>query len=465
MAQDSGLTLPNRVSIVKKLIIGQKNRQMAAEPGKNGSLTSWKEIASYLGCDQRTCYRWEKILGLPVHRMEGAHKSRVYARKEELDAWRKSKESTHSLDKHKPGSARAWKTVFLVLALLLAAATLFFGFRKLLSPLEPADFRIDRSALVVLNEKGRELWRFETGLDNLLDDRTYHEHFQVKRIGPSEVVTHPYLIIKDITGDGRKEVLFTAKIEDESGEGIVFCFDRRGREMWRFRAGRPIRFGRQDYADFITRGFEANELDNDGRQEVIVISNARGFFPTQLAVLGSDGKLLGEFWNSGQLNDIAFVDLERDGKKEIIASGQNNEYNKGCLIVLDTARISGSSPQSVERFISLGLSAGTERFYVLFPRTDVDLSEFPIESAVRFEVLSNDMILVHMALSSVLYELGFDLAPRIARTSHRFEEKHAVAAREGRVKSVLNDAYFDSLKRGILYWNGRQWTGTPSENR
>lgn len=435
---------------------------MAAEHGKSESLTSWKEIAAYLGCDKRTCCRWEKILGLPVHRMEGAHKSRVYARKEELDAWRKSKESTHSLDKHKPGSAHAWKTAFLFLAFILVAAILFYGFRKLLRPQEPADFRIDGSALGVLNEKDRELWRFETGVENLLGNQAYHEHFQVKRNIPSEIVAHPYLIIKDITGDGRKEVLFTVKTEDGYREGVVFCFDRRGREMWRFRAGRPIRFGRQDYADFVIRGFEANDLDNDGRQEVIVISHGRGFFPTQLAVLSSDGKLLGEFWNSGQLSDIAFVDLERDGKKEIIASGQNNEYNKGCLIAFDASRVSGSSPQGVERYISPGLSAGTERFYVIFPRTDVDLSEFPAESAAKFEVLSNDVILVNMHLSGIIYELGFDLAPRIARTSHRFEQKHEVAVSEGRVKSVLDDAYFENLKLGILYWNGRQWTSTPS---
>jgi len=173
-------------------------------------------------------------------------------------------------------------------------------------------------------------------------------------------------------------------------------------------------------------------------------------------------KTLGEFWNSGQLSDIAFVDLERDGKKEIIFSGMNNEYKKGCLIVFDAARVSGSSPQSVERYISPGLSAGTERFYVLFPRTDLDMSEFPTEKVESFEVLSNDLILVTMDNSRIIYELGFDLAPRIARISHPFEQKHAVAVREGRIKSVLDDAYFDSLKRGILYWNGREWIGTPS---
>jgi hypothetical protein len=59
--------------------------------------------------------------------------------------------------------------------------------------------------------------------------------------------------------------------------------------------------------------------------------------------------------------------------------------------------------------------------------------------------------------------LGF--TPSIARTSHRFEQKHAAAVSEGRVKSVLDNAYFESLKLGILYWNGRQWTGTPSQNQ
>lgn len=438
---------------------------MAVEKGNTGSLTSWKEIAAYLGCDKRTCYRWEKVLGLPVHRIEGVRKSRVYARKEELDAWRKSKESTHSLDTYGPGSARTWKKAFLFLASILAAAALFYSARVLLRPQEPADFRIERSALAVLNEKGHELWRFESGVENLRGNQDYHEHFQVKRIVPPGIIALPHLIIRDITGDGQKEVLFALQTENNFREESVFCFDRRGREMWRFQAGRAIRFGGQDYADFVVRGFETNDLDNDGRQEVIIISNSRGFFPNQLAILSADGNVLSEFWNSGTLSDMAFVDLERDGNKEILVSGLNNEYNKGCLVVFDASRISGCSPQSVERYISPELPVGTERFYILFPRTDVDLSESTTESVAVFEVLSNDLILIHMYLSDVLYELGFDLVPRIARTSHHFEQKHKAAVREGRIKSVLDDAYFESLKLGILYWNGRQWTGTPSQNQ
>ena len=33
-----------------------------------------------------------------------------------------------------------------------------------------------------------------------------------------------------------------------------------------------------------------------------------------------------------------------------------------------------------------------------------------------------------------------------------------MALREGKVSSVLDDAYFDALKRGVLYWTGSGWS-------
>jgi tetratricopeptide (TPR) repeat protein len=49
-------------------------------------LDSWKEIALFFGRDERTVNRWEKDLGLPVHRLPGT-KGRVYAFTDELSAW------------------------------------------------------------------------------------------------------------------------------------------------------------------------------------------------------------------------------------------------------------------------------------------------------------------------------------------------------------------------------------------
>jgi tetratricopeptide (TPR) repeat protein len=49
-------------------------------------LDSWKEIAAFFGRDERTVNRWEKELGLPVHRLPGT-KGRVYAFTDELSDW------------------------------------------------------------------------------------------------------------------------------------------------------------------------------------------------------------------------------------------------------------------------------------------------------------------------------------------------------------------------------------------
>ena len=50
-------------------------------------LGSWKEIAAYLGREVRTVQRWAAERGLPVHRLPGGVRPRVFAVNSELDAW------------------------------------------------------------------------------------------------------------------------------------------------------------------------------------------------------------------------------------------------------------------------------------------------------------------------------------------------------------------------------------------
>lgn len=50
-------------------------------------LTSWKEIAAYLGKGVRTVQRWEQLFGLPVRRPNDKEKGIVHATREELDRW------------------------------------------------------------------------------------------------------------------------------------------------------------------------------------------------------------------------------------------------------------------------------------------------------------------------------------------------------------------------------------------
>jgi tetratricopeptide (TPR) repeat protein len=53
----------------------------------NRRLDSWKEIASFFDRDERTVKRWEKERALPVHRLPGGSRARVFAFTEELTRW------------------------------------------------------------------------------------------------------------------------------------------------------------------------------------------------------------------------------------------------------------------------------------------------------------------------------------------------------------------------------------------
>jgi tetratricopeptide (TPR) repeat protein len=50
-------------------------------------LDSWKAVADYLGHSVRTCQRLEQEAGLPIHRLDGSPKARIFAYPEELDRW------------------------------------------------------------------------------------------------------------------------------------------------------------------------------------------------------------------------------------------------------------------------------------------------------------------------------------------------------------------------------------------
>jgi len=52
-----------------------------------GTLNSWKEIAQYLDRGIRTIQRWERGLGLPVHRIGKGKRSPVFATASELNFW------------------------------------------------------------------------------------------------------------------------------------------------------------------------------------------------------------------------------------------------------------------------------------------------------------------------------------------------------------------------------------------
>jgi hypothetical protein len=346
-----------------------------------------------------------------------------------------------------------------VLALLLSPPAFLRG------PHEPADFRIKDSTLVIVNARGRELWRFDTKLPDLLDEAQYRGRFQRRQVPPG-VACHmlPLLIIQDLNHDGHLEVLFVPAGKENLGSNRLYCFDGEGKVLWEVEPGRPITYGRVAFSDFVIQGIDALGPFGDSRTEVVCLAHALHEWPTQLLALGADGRRLGEYWNSGRFTDVVCADLDKDGRKELLAVGFNHEYGKGCLVVFDPGDVLGGSPQSVPEYICPGLEPGSQRDYLLFPRTDVDRLMRPVESMVDITLPAKDTVQLMAFGGAIYYDLDFKLDVRAIRLSRDFLQNYAEFWRAGKIQPELTPDYQRELekrlKSSVLYYNraSGHWT-------
>ncbi len=433
-------------------------------------LRSWKEIASYLGVDERTCSRWEHAFGMPVHRAgEGAAKSRVFAYKSELDLWFQEtfKNSTQDEPQTQIRPRRPAIRIAVIAIVVLLIVSAFFAIRGILtshgSRAQPAGYRFDKSVLIIADEQGRELWRYDTKLPDF-DADAYRDHFQEKKPCGAEQCL-PFLIIKDINSDGWNEVLFSTHTRSQMGEGELFCFDHSGTRLWHYDSGREMIYGSKVYSnDYRIKGIDCVNLDSDGSLKIIVIAVHNPEWPCQFSILDSRGNRVGEFWNSGHISDYSFRDINADGRVDIIISGINNEEKTGFLAVFDSAHVSGGSPQQEDEYTCKSLSPGSQKYYILIPRTDVDIVMFPVECLAEVKFLRNGRLSAKSSFTSLYYEFGPDMKILDVKDSHTIKQLHKELLRQGLVKTTLNQDYYENLKRKVLYWNGKNFTNTPAKS-
>jgi hypothetical protein len=431
---------------------------MASNGKKENILTSWKEIAAYLDRDVRTCVRWEQRYGLPVHRLERDSKAKVFAYKDQIDAWLAERSSVATLHPERKGVARLLGRPFPIIFALagLAAAAYFLFLRSV-----PTNFHIRGSVLTIVDQYGRELWPFETHLSDLEPEETYRGRFQKKGLGTDYVPIWPYIMIRDINGDGRPEVLFTTQTVSENREGTLSCFDDHGHELWRFVTGRELEFGGVPFrAEYRIFGFNVEDYDGDGTLEVLVLSHQKPDWPCQAVLLDPAGKLEGEYWNAGYFMDGQAGDVDGDGRKELVLSGVNNEYRSGCVAVFKVGRLWGYSPQQEEAYRTPDLGEGQQSAYVLFPKSDVHAAIQQAGDPINyFWIHDGGGLTAWTCETQVIYDLDRSLSCRSVTLSNTFQNYHDRFTREGKIHSVINPAYKKALADSIRYYESGKWIG------
>jgi hypothetical protein len=412
---------------------------------KGKMLSSWKEIAARLGVTVRTVQRWEKLAGLPIHRQGAGKTGRIYAHSIELDRWlagggpgRCDPEPTTI----KPRLSRRFWPLIAAGALLAAVAGLAAWFGRLEPGAgQPSAWSLERSNLVVRDARGHVCWEKQFP--------PFNAHFE------SEV--RDKVLIADIDGDGRPEVLFNFFPEDMSrSASSLMCFDAKGGLRWEYRYGREKTFGNR-YFEPTYKGMLIRPARVGGKPRLLAVANHYIWYPAQVSLLEArTGRLVEEYWHPGAIYHCALADIDGDGEDEAVFGAINNPgqgigHAAVGVLKLPFSRVPKRPAGADDAFPPV--TGGGELAYALLATPDVNeaLALLPIVMALRVD---RDRIFVETPLpesGAMVYYLDFKLRVLEYRFSDGFSALHQRLYMQHLLDHRLTPGETDSLGKTALF--------------
>lgn len=264
------------------------------------------------------------------------------------------------------------RTIAVGIAALAMLGLSGFVVRAGLAHPQPQFGQIDGRVLRIMDAKGKELWT-----------RTFPEG-----IGPDWYYAPnmgPRLWFADLEGNGDTSVLFAySPVTSQARSTTLICYSSRGTEKWRWTPGRELPELLGSPATYIIDALAVLNASGKAPARIAVASAHAVWWPGQIALLDTNGKLISEYWHSGALTYMTLADLDGDGKKEIIATGVDNGYDhQATLVVLDPDRVSGASSEANPVFQLHGMGTAQERLRLLFPRSDLNRALYQYNQAVE----------------------------------------------------------------------------------
>lgn len=348
-----------------------------------------------------------------------------------------------------------------VLSYSMAGLFLLFvilGYVLIVKNSTPAHALPHDDRVVIKNKYGFKMW----------ETASFGHHLR-----PQEIESK--IRIKDLDGDGQREVIIGFdKNSPVPNRGDVVCFAYSGEIAWRYHPGETVHYGDNVYDDFfnVSQIF-TYDFDSNGKDEIVAVGN-QTFFPNYIVVLTDSGKMLSKFWHSGNIYDLAaFEVFPQNNAKELVIGGLNNEYGQGIVIVLDPFRSIGASPQKKHYYTNQEFSSGTEIYYLRFPSTHFRSKEHR-DKVDHFMVNQQHRFLLKLYPSVYKKENGDFSGPVYYIFNQEMELNFVDLSDEyyhlyekyypAKPKLPYNDPDILNHFRQVEYWDGSNWTTTPTVN-
>lgn len=450
--------------------MGAPNGTLEPAGAASTRLNGWKEIAGFIGRGVRTAQRWERDLGMPVHRLSTGPRDAVFALRDELDTWM-SRQSHASLalsaDEGEdvgaadggaaaasgqwrsagPVTRRRWWPWLLGPALALALALGIVWVRPMLAPV-PVSVDAAGRLLRALGPDGEVLWeRTLPAPANWLRDPAWAARA---------------VALGDITGDGRSDVILAGSTEED---GSVHAWDHRGRPLFTNAFTRAVRFGA--YACPPTRATHAH-VESLPRfpGTVWVWGHHPVYFPAVLQRLDGAGRVQSEYWSNGHIRIVESVVL---GGRPVTIVGAVNNDQRGASLAVFFGDANGSAPSAAPSYTCIGCPPGTPDAFLVFPRSRLQAAAGALTSVIVVTAVGPDQLVVgvEVGLAPVVpdahtvayYTLDKDLRVLAAELDNFAEAVHR--QRGARFGPSADTRYREADLFPVKRWNGTGWDLIP----
>ena len=266
---------------------------------------------------------------------------------------------------------RSRRTGIMLGAIAVAAVAVFGFFQLMLKDRQPQSGRIDGNLLRIMGAEGKEEWS-KTFPDGFSTDWYYR-----KGLGS-------YLWFGDLEGKGHTSVLFSYEPAGNamSRSSTLICYSDRGKEKWRWTPGRELAELAGSPPTYVTWALGVLKATEKRPPRIVVLNQQQPWWPSQVALLDSNGKTISEYWHSGGLSSMILADLDGDGREEIVTTGISEYDHQATLVVLDSDRVFGASREERPEFQIHGMGDAQERLRLLFPRSDLNRALFQFNAAL-----------------------------------------------------------------------------------
>lgn len=428
-------------------------------------LDGWKEISGYLRCDIRTCLRWEKHSGLPIHRLNtGPKRSRVFVYTAELDRWMAGE---HGPETPQVQSRRARRWVAPTAGAGLLAATVIVWMVWPSSP-APVECRAKGQILVCSDTQDRELWN--RSIDSPVDLASFLADGDLPYGRP-----RPRVVLEDVDGDRRNEVALF-EYDENPAERAVLLLDHDGDELW----SRPLAFDvryREQSPGSSFRPFQlaVEDLDGDGAPEVLALWAHDRFHPGVFEVLSTTGERLFQYSHTGLLQ--SFTVIERAERRQILLGGTNNLLGGDAVLVVIDARDlrTGLGPPydmpddlrshatDLARYVPVNPRRAGQLRYLRFPHNDLSRANGTTWMNV-FEMLADgdgysiqvdcgSRTPAYFTFDASFTLIGVQAGPDLRKT-------YAAFLASGKIGQPLEE-FLNAWIRRVQQWDGAGWVPVP----